>query len=431
MNKKAIERVTSRTATVRYALTSLMLVFLFSSACPSGVVRAGSVSDWNVVAINTARAAGKNAVLQSRIYAMTHAAIHDALNAIDRRYQPYALNIQSDPASSPLAAVAAAAYAVLLHELPSQQSALDMAYANALAAIPDGAEKTSGIAVGQAAAAAILALRSSDGSLTAQFPHLPGMGPGVWQPTPPAFVPGVLPGWGNVVPFALVTSNQFLPDEPALFNLLGPKFTDAYNEVKSVGSLNSTTRSTEQSEIARFWYEDSPPGWNRIAGVVVAQRGLNLWEIGRLFALLNFAIADAYIAGFNAKYSYNFWRPVTAIRAGDMDGNADTIGDPAWNPFLVTPPTPDYTSTHSVTGAAAAEVLARFFDDDEVNFSMTSGPPFGGITRSFVSFSHAAQENADSRVYAGIHFRASCSDGLKQGRKIGKFTFQHHLRSVR
>jgi PAP2 superfamily len=212
--------------------------------------------------------------------------------------------------------------------------------------------------------------------------------------------------------------------------LTSEEFARDYNEVKSIGDANSTTRTAEQSEIARFWYEGSPVGWNRIARVVSTQSALGLWEKARLFALLNLALADGYIASFNTKYAYNFWRPVTAIRAGDTDGNPDTRADPAWTSYLVTPPMPDYTSAHSVEGAAAAEVLASFLGTDYVSFTTTSGAPFPDITRSFTSFSQAARENADSRVYAGIHWRTACTDGLSQGEKIGKFAFKHFLKPV-
>jgi hypothetical protein len=164
---------------------------------------------------------------------------------------------------------------------------------------------------------------------------------------------------------------------------------------------------------------------------VSTQANLDLWENARLFALLNFAMADGFIVGLNIKYHYNFWRPVTAIRAGEIDGNPKTVADPVWSPYLVTPPTPDFPSTHSLLGAAAAEVLERFFGTDCIPFSMTSGAPFPGITRSFAGFSHAAQENADSRVYAGIHFRSACKHGLRIGKKVGAFTYKHHLQAPR
>ncbi len=319
---------------------------------------------------------------------------------------------------------------MLVHENPTQQAILDTAYASALAAIPDGPSKTNGIAIGQGAAAAILALRSADGSTTV-VPYTPGTAPGDWQPTPPAFAPAFLPGWGNVTPFTLRSGDRFRPASPPFFKLFSRKYADEYNEVKSIGSLNSTTRTAEQSEIARFWFETVAIAWNRITRGVSASHGLDSWENGRLFALLNLAMADSFISVWDAKFVYNFWRPVTAIRAGDTDGNPDTTADPGWNSFLTTPAYPDYTSGHAGVDGAAAEVLARFFGDDDVSFTNTSGPPFPGITRSFTSFSQAAQEGADSRVYAGIHFRAACEDGLEQGKRVGRFVFLHNLKEVK
>ncbi len=392
----------------------------------TGIGRADIVIDWNVIATTAGPASGKNAVEQTRIYAITHAAIYDALNAIERRNKPYALEQRAEPGASPEAAVATAAHDVLVALLPSQLAMLNAAYDAALAAIADDPVKTNGIAIGQAAAAAILALRSTDGS-NLIVPYAPGTNPGDYQLTPPNFAPAVLPGWGQVTPFALASGSQFRPDPPRFLDLTSARYTKDYNEVKEIGELNSTTRTPEQSEIARFWYEGSPTGWNRIARVVSAQQALDPWQNARLFGLLNFAMADGFIAGFDAKYIYNFWRPITAIRAGDTDNNPDTDAEPAWSAFLVTPGTPDYTSTHSVLSAAAAEVLARFFGTDGISFTTTSGVPFAGITRSFTSFSQAAQENADSRVYAGIHFRTACRHGLSQGKQIGRYTFKHAL----
>ncbi len=409
---------------LRLGLTLLILLGV------AGMAHADAVTDWNVIALNNAAVSGKNPIQQARVFAMTQAAVHDALNAIDRRYQPYAMDQQTDPNSSPAAAVAAAAHDVLVHELPTRLLALDAAYAASLSLIADGSSKTDGIAIGQQAAATIIALRSADGS-SAIVPYAPGFGLGVWQPTPPAFLPALQPGWGAVTPFTLRSGSQFRPDSPELLDLTSEQYTRDFNEVKALGSMNSTTRTAAQSQIAMFWYEPSPGGWNRIARIVSAQRGLDLWENARLFGLLNFAMSDGLVAGFDAKYTYNFWRPVTAIRAGDTDGNDQTLGDPAWTSFLVTPNMPDYPSTHSVLGAAAAEVLSGFFDDDDVSFTTTSGNPFSGITRSFTSFSQAAQENADSRVYAGLHFRTTCTDGLKLGRQVGRFGFKHYLKPAK
>jgi hypothetical protein len=200
--------------------------------------------------------------------------------------------------------------------------------------------------------------------------------------------------------------------------------------VKAIGDKSSTVRSAEQTSIARFWYENSPASWSRIAQVLAQSRHLDSWDTARLLALVNLAMTDGFIAGFETKYDFNFWRPVTAIRAGDTDGNDATAADPEWSSLLDTPANPDYTSTHSVLGGAAAEVMRRFFKEDGVSFTTTSGFPFAGITRSFTSLSEAAAENGESRIYAGIHFRSSVEDGIEQGKKIGRFTFTHVLKPL-
>jgi len=351
------------------------------------------------------------------------------------------------------AAVAAAARdalvgAILVGPLPftgfgtaAQQSAavtqVDAQYIAVLAAIPDGISKSDGIAIGQAAAAAILALRSADHA-TDFVAYTPGTRPGDWQPTPnpipsdpPAAadqLPAVLPGWGHVTPFVLRRSTQFEPAGPP--RLSGPKYARDYNEVKTIGEKNSATRTAEQTSIARFWYEGSPFGWSRIARIVAESNNLDPWETARLLALINLAMADGFIAGFETKYEFNFWRPVTAIRAGDTDGNHKTVADGGWSSLLNTPAIPDYTSTHSVLGGAASDVLRRFFHTDNVPFTTTSGAPFADITRSFTSFSQAAIENGNSRIYAGIHFRTAVTDGIKQGKQIGGFVLTHALRPV-
>jgi len=408
------------------------------------------VSSWNSVAAQAALAAGQNGAVASRTLAIVQVAIHDALNAIDSRYERYAFRGTAPHGASVDAAIAAAARdalvgAISVGALPftgfgtvAQQSAavtqVDAQYAAVLASIPDGISKSDGIAIGQAAAAAILALRSTD-HCTDFFAYTPGTRPGDWQPTPnpvpfdpPAaadLLPATLPGWGHVTPFVLRRSNQFEPAGPP--RLSGRKYARDYNEVKTIGEKNSATRTAEQTSIARFWYEGSPSGWSRIARVVAESHSLDSWETARLLALVNLAMADGFIAGFETKYEFNFWRPVTAIRAGDTDGNHRTDADPAWSSLLNTPAIPDYTSTHSVLGGAASNVLRRFFHNDNVPFTTTSGAPFAGLTRSFTSFSEAAAENGESRIYAGIHFRSAVEDGIRQGKRIGAFVFTHAL----
>jgi hypothetical protein len=384
------------------------------------------------------------------MYAMTHLAIHDALNAIDRRSRPYAFNATAKRGASPDAAVAAAAHDVLV-ALVGQISApfppacvqagvasVETDYTAALAAIPDGRHKTRGIEVGQAAAAAILALRAADGSDTPlvvnDFPQ--GTAPGEYR-----FTPGTpfafAPGWGTVTPFVLDRSSQFRPGPP--YAVTSKRYAADLNEVKALGGDGVTTpsaRTPEQTEIALFWVESSPLQWNRIARTVSA--GHDAWAQARLFALLNMALADGYVSSFETKYHYNYWRPVTAIRAADTDGNPRTSADPTWTPLVTTPPIPEYDSAHAVQGGAGATVLKRFFGTDRIGFSTCSLTlPAGAtctdsspITRSYASFSDAAQENGVSRILVGFHFRKAVDEGIEHGNRIGDLAVDRFLRPV-
>jgi hypothetical protein len=421
---------------------------------PKSAVNA--VTAWNANAGRAALAAcispTDDPLHESRMYAMTHLAIHDALNAIDRRSRPYAFVARAQPQTSPEGAVAAAARDVLVALLaklpapPFTQACIDAGvasveadYAKALAALPDGPAKTRGVALGQAAAAAILALRAADGSDTQflAFDYPQGTAPGVWR-----FTPGLpfalAPGWADVTPFVLRDSSQFRPPPP--YALTSKKYTRDFNEVKRLGGDGTTTpsaRTAEQTEIARFWVESSPLQWNRIARAVSADRQLDLWESARLFGLLNMALADGYIGSFEAKFQvYNFWRPVTAIQNADADGNPSTTGDPTWTPLVPTPPIPDHDSAHSVEGGAAAAVLARFFGTDATHFATCSLTLPAGSTcadsapvlRRYASFSQAAEENGLSRILVGFHFRKAVEDGIAHGRKIGNRAVNRFLR---
>jgi hypothetical protein len=394
---------------------------------------------------------GQNNPVSTRTLAMVHTAVHDAMNAIDRRYDAYYFDGPGDPAGSIDAAVAAAAHTVLVgvagnYGTPAQKVAtsalLDQAYATSLARVSDGPARNKGIAVGRAAGAAILRLRADDGAFR-DAPYTPGMGPGKWRPHPnpvPAnppianpdltrgYLPSMLPGWGNVTPFTLLSASQFwLPGPPALTS---EAYARDYNELKNVGGKVSTMRTDDQTQIARFWFE-GPGAWNTITRTVATMRKLDARDSARALALMNLAMADAFIAGFKIRYVYDSWRPVTAIREGDNDGNDATLGDPTWDSHQNTPAVSDYPSTQSAFSGAASVVLANVFGSDQANFTTTSGKPFEGITRSFTSFSQAARESADSRVYAGIHFRSACEDGLVLGRKIGQRTAALYLQPVK
>jgi hypothetical protein len=294
--------------------------------------------------------------------------------------------------------------------------------------------------VGQAAAAAIIALRDSDGSDTPLlgFDYPQGTEPGEYR-----FVPGAnftfLPGWGNVTPFVLVRSSQFRAGPPYLIK--SQNYAADFDEVKSLGGddvITPSMRTAEQTEIGLFWIESSPLAWNRLTRIVSASSGLDLWENARLFGLLNLALADGYIGSWETKHHYNFWRPVTAIHAADTDGNPNTAADPTWTPLQPTYPIPDHDSAHAVEGGAAAEVLKQFFGTDHMGFSVCSlSLPAGSqctdevpVFRHYTSFSQAADENALSRILIGIHFRRATEEGIQHGRKIAKRAVNLFLKPV-
>jgi hypothetical protein len=415
-----------------------------------------AVLDWNANAGQAAIAAciapDGNPLLESRMYAMMHVAVHDALNAIDRRSDPYVFHGRTRRPASPDAAVATAARDVLvplLSELPASFpqecieagiASVEADYAAALGAIPDNAAKTRGMRKGEMAAEAILALRASDGSDT------PLVDPAYPQGTEPGeyrFTPGTpfafAPGWADVTPFVLRDSSQFRAPPP--YGVTSRRYTQDFREVKRLGGDGTSTpsdRTDDQTEIALFWVGSSPLQWNQIARTVSADRKLDLWENARLFGLVNLAMADGYIASFETKYLYNFWRPVTAIQLAGTDGNPNTSPNPTWTPLVTTPPVPDYDSAHSVEGGAAAQVLRRFFGTDDISFETCSLTlPAGStcddpspVTRSFSSFSEAAEENAFSRVLVGFHFRKACEVGVQHGRTIGNRAVNRFLLPV-
>jgi hypothetical protein len=409
-----------------------------------------AVTAWNVNAGEAALAAGlaptNNPLHESRLYAVMHLAIHDALNAIDRRSRPYAVDLPPTPGASAEAAVAAAARDVLvslLTELPPPFAgaagvmSVEVDYTAALAAIPDGPAKTQGIELGQAAAEAFLELRAEDGADTPlfDFAYPQGTEPGEYRFTP-GFNFVFAPGWADVTPFVLKDSSQFRPGPP--YAVTSKKYTADFNEVKALGGDDATgsARTPEQTEIALFWVESSPLQWNRITRTVSGTEGLDMWENARLFGLLNIALADGYIGSFETKSHYNYWRPVTAIQTAETDGNPDTSADPTWTPLVTTPPIPDYDSAHSVEGGAAAAVLKRFFGTDDISFTTCSLTlPVGStctdaspVLRSYTSFSQAEEENGLSRILVGFHFRDAVEAGIKHGEKIGKRAVDLYLR---
>ena len=365
----------------------------------------------------------------SRGLAMVHLAMHDAVTAIIGDYEPYN-ELPKDADADPVAAAATAAHRVLIAQLPEQAEALDAQLAMSLTSeggsVGDPKARERGIAVGEAAASAIMSRREGDGSETFGEYNPTGK-PGKFSKPPPYNI-AYRPAWAEIKPFGLTSPDQFRTAPPPALN--SKEYADDYNEVKTKGRKDSSTRTADESEYGAYWYELSEFGWNRIARSLAAEKGLDLSSTARLFALLNIAMADSNIAGYDSKYHYAFWRPVTAIPVAKTDGNPATEAEAGWLPFMDTPPTPDHPSTHAALADSSAEVLASVFGDD-TSFtmkSMTAPDPDKG--RSFQSFSQAADENADSRVVIGIHFRSSVKEGQLLGRQVGKYVVENYLSPV-
>lgn len=387
------------------------------------------VLEWNEVAYEAfGGPAYVNSLMASRINAMVHIAMHDAVNGVDERYHRYVFK-GKDEKANPIAAAAAAAHAVLIHEIPERKSFIDSALQKTLKGIVPGEARERGLALGIAAAQALLENRKDDGSAGEFMSPVPVSNqPGVYQAVPP-FDGMVVPFWENVKLFSLERKDQFrCPPPPALTS---EEYAIAFSEIKLKGRKNNSTRTPEQTAYAKFWYEFSEAGWNRIARNAAASQNLGLFETARLFALIDMVLADAYIAGWDSKIYHNFWRPYTAVRKADIDNNPATEADPLWEPSEPTPPIHDYPSTHSALGNAAATVLAELLGDNAgFTFSSPTAIP-GTPPRTFNSFLGAADENADSRVMAGIHFRFSCVAGQELGNQIGKWAVEKYLRPVK
>ena len=383
------------------------------------------VIDWNATAYQVIKAEENyaNPMSASRSLSMMHLAMHDAVNAAQPRYTTYAYT-ERDSAADPAVAAVTAAHDVLAALYPKQSVLLKTALDKSLVDAGTTAAASRGVALGRSVAAAVLKKRAADGS-AANVPYQQGSKPGEYRFTQ-GFDFAAAPQWRSVAPFTLKSVDQFRSAPPPA--LTSAQYTAAFNEVKTVGGKVSAKRTTDETHYSAFWYEFSDIGWNRIARVVARDQQQNLWQRARTFALVNAVMADAYIAGWDSKFHYNLWRPETAIRMADADGNPQTAPDASFMPLLVTPPVQDYPSTHSALGAAAAVVLAETFGRDDVSFtfSSTSAMP-ANPQRSFTSFSEAARENADSRVKAGLHFRFATTAGLKLGEDIGRFAVRNSL----
>jgi hypothetical protein len=403
------------------------------------------VIQWNRILLGILRTPGAQpaTVHATRSMAMMHAAVYDAVNAIVKTHAEYLVHLNAPRHASVAATAAQAAHDVLVQLYPSQASMLDGDLAMSLAAVADGQAKDQGVRVGTTAAAEILSLRNSDGSAAAPIPFTPGTNPGDYQLTPPAFAQPVFTHWQFVKPFALRSANQFRPGPPPA--LTSSTYTTGFDEVMSLGELGSTTRTADQTQIARFWGAPIQNYWNEIAQTAALQHGNTLPQNARLFALLDLTLADSVIAFYDAKYTYHFWRPVTAIHAEGAAAAAalaDTSNeDPAessadafrplaaevdWTPLATTALDPSYPGAHAVVSAAGADALATFFHNDRDSFAVTS-EVLPGVERSFTSFSTAANEASVSRIYAGQHSRFDQVAGERLGRRIANYVLQNFL----
>lgn len=394
------------------------------------LVSADEATFWNNLALEAVKSAGQAPPMVARNLAIASIAQADAVNSISGVFPSYAYTGSAQIAgASKEAAVAAAAYQSLSVLFPSQKSMLDAAWSERSASFGTSEQVQEGIRLGAESACAILTMRATDGASTANYAFTGSTDIGQWQPTGPGYKPGVLPGWGSVTPFVLQSGAQFRP--ATLIELTGDQYADAYNEVATYGAINSTARTSDQTQTVDFWAANAgtvtPPGmWNQIANNVATQQGNSLEDNVRMFGMLNAALADAGIAAWDCKYSMLMWRPETAIANGDLDGNDATTGIAGWQPYMITPNHPSTVSGHSTFSAAGATVLAAFFGTDQVQFSLESA----GYTRSFDSLFAAAEEAGQSRIYGGIHYQFDNTMGLDLGSQVGAAVARNGLTPV-
>jgi hypothetical protein len=380
-------------------------------AAPDAVLR------WNEAALAAVKADNTPPPMAARNLAIIHVAVYDAVNAIEKTHKPFRVEMEAPVGAAPEVAAAVAAHRALVALYPRQARRFDELLDECLDETPTGATRTNGAALGIAVADKLLAWRADDGA-TRKGDHVAGKAPGVWRPTPPELLPALLPHWSSVTPFALADPAKFRPAAPPALD--ADEYAAAFREVKALGDRRSGARTVEQTLIAWFWADEAgtvtPPGhWNRIAQGVAFRKKTTLAENARLFALLNVSLADAAVCCWDCKFKHNIWRPVTAIRAAERDG------DPDWSPLITTPPFPAYVSGHSTFSAAAATVLADFFGGDEFEFE-TDSDGLKGLNRKFTRFSAAAEEAGRSRIYGGIHWEFDNREGLALGKAVGRHT---------
>jgi len=391
-----------------------------------------AVTDWNAIAITQARAStapGAAGPGSAGVYvAYAELAVYNALVAIQRKYHSYRYSLTAPAGASPDAAAIEAAYQVLLDRLPDRSDALTLAYNASMAAIPDSPAKLDGQVVGRASAATLLTLRSGDGLAVPwpyTYPSTPR--PGVWILTPGATAPAT-PWLGQMRPFTFDDPARYLPDEPPPA-LNSWSWVRDYNEVKSLGSVNSPVRTAEQTENALFWTEHTTEQFGRLLRLLAMQENLSLLETARLMAMAYSSMADGVIGCYNAKYHFNFWRPVTAIQNGGIDGNPDTIADPSWIPLGVTPAHPEFPSAHSCITGALANTLKAYFGTPRIYLSLYSSVT--GTTHHYTNVCDMEKEMENARIYVGFHYRHSVVQGIVLGHKVAHHAANKYFTPVR
>ena len=382
---------------------------------------------WNEIALQSLTSQPPRVPL-SRNLALVHVAMFDAVNAIDRSYEQYHARVHASRGASQEAAAAQAAHDTLTALYPSRSAEYDAALAQDLAGIPPGRARQ-GVAIGQEVARQTLALRANDGAADIETYTPPSTAPGQWRPTPPDFTPATSAHVPSVTPYAVQSSTQFRPGPPPA--LTSPEYAAAFNESKALGSVSSTVRTPDQTQVAMLWRLPltNHQVWNRVAQDLAEEKDTNLVETARMFALLNMGMHDGLATSFGSKFHYGLWRPVTAIRRADEDGNPATVADPTWTTLHPsTPPYPTYAGNASTIGATSATVLAGVFGTDAVPFEIQwDRYGFPGVTRSYPGFWAAADEQARSRVYGGIHFTFDSVAGQQIGRNVGNYVVGNFL----
>src|SRR5216683_175541 len=396
---------------LRFLVTELVMI-LFAS---TGLQAQNVVIDWYKIASTTIVTNAKEPSATSSVwFAYVQLAVYDAVNAVDHQYQPYVFTTHAPDDASKDAAAVAAAHRILVNYFPAQQASLDTQFTSSLAGISDTAPNiAAGVSIGEQAAHALIAARANDG-LLANVPYTPPIGPGFYQRTPPAFAPPITPWLGKMVPFTMTSAGQFFPDEGPT-PLSSEEWIDDYNQVKTLGALNSAVRTPQQTEIGLFWTEHTGQQYGRAFRTLAAQQGLDTSQTARLMAMLWAGFADSAIGCWNAKFSFSFWRPVTAIRAGG--GNPALVADPNWSPLASTPAHPEYPAAHGCVTGAVSTILEGYFGTPDVQFSVDSLVTH--TTHTFATTADLLDEVENARVYAGFHYHHSVIQGKVLGTKVG------------